>query len=232
MYFSFLLSNAHVCGLKGNHLTNLSYLCKNNSVYRRISSSLAFSSQLMKPFNSLFNSFPGKGLGKEESGISKAIKVNVKTDLAGVSYIFSKLFPSLLPTFPFPFLAGKHRYVQINWSIFASYGTHAMNYFAFWGIFNYTKGTQDTEVTKSLHLLHLVTEVLIKPLCCLPKNWELPLSHLSNHGIHCLNHGIQQCLAVMFSHSSRVSHHNCRGMTQRAPFLQKKITMLLSNQFL
>lgn len=51
--------------------------------YRRISSSLSFSSQLMKPFNS----FPGKGLGKEESGISKAIKVNVKTDLAGVSYI-------------------------------------------------------------------------------------------------------------------------------------------------
>ena len=41
----------------------------------------------MTPFNSLFNSFPGKGLGKEESGISKAIKVNVKTDLAGVSYI-------------------------------------------------------------------------------------------------------------------------------------------------
>ena len=30
---------------------------------------------------------------------------------------------------------------------------------------------------------------------------------MSNHGIHCLNHGIQQCLAVMFSQSSRVSHH-------------------------
>lgn len=29
--------------------------------------------------------FVGKGLGKEESGISKAIKVNIKTDTAGVS---------------------------------------------------------------------------------------------------------------------------------------------------
>ncbi|XP_027042238.1 G patch domain-containing protein 4-like [Pocillopora damicornis] len=28
----------------------------------------------------------GKGLGKEESGISKAIKVNIKTDTAGVGY--------------------------------------------------------------------------------------------------------------------------------------------------
>ena len=28
----------------------------------------------------------GKGLGKEESGISKAIKVNIKTDTAGVSF--------------------------------------------------------------------------------------------------------------------------------------------------
>ena len=45
-----------------------------------------------------------------------------------------------------------------------------MNYFAFLGIFNYATGTQDTEVTKSLHMLHLVTEVLIKPLCCLQKN--------------------------------------------------------------
>jgi len=30
--------------------------------------------------------FAGKGLGKEESGISKAIKVNIKTDSAGVGY--------------------------------------------------------------------------------------------------------------------------------------------------
>ena len=33
----------------------------------------------------------------------------------------------------------------------------------------------------------------------------------------------------MFSQSSHVSHHNCMGMAQRAPFLQKKITKLLSN---
>ena len=61
----------------------------------------------MKPFNSLFNSFPGKGLGKEESGISKAIKVNVKTDLAGVSYIcFETVSPPSSQLFLFPFWRG------------------------------------------------------------------------------------------------------------------------------
>ena len=35
-----------------------------------------------------FKTYPtGKGLGKEESGISKAIKVNIKTDTAGVSIL-------------------------------------------------------------------------------------------------------------------------------------------------
>ena len=32
--------------------------------------------------------FIGKGLGKEESGISKAIKVNIKTDTAGVRHSY------------------------------------------------------------------------------------------------------------------------------------------------
>ena len=38
--------------------------------------------------------------------------------------------------------------------------------------------------------------------------------------------------AAMFSQCSRVSHHNCMGMTKRAPLLQKKITTLFSNPFL
>ena len=38
--------------------------------------------------------------------------------------------------------------------------------------------------------------------------------------------------AAMFSLNSRVSHYNFMGMTQRVPLLQKKITTLLSNQFL
>ena len=38
--------------------------------------------------------------------------------------------------------------------------------------------------------------------------------------------------AAMFSQCSRVSHHNCMGMTKRAPLLQKKITTLFSNLFL
>ena len=55
----------------------------------------------MKPFNSRFYSFSGKGLGKEESGISKAIKVNVKTDLAGVSYSCFKTVSLPPPNFSF-----------------------------------------------------------------------------------------------------------------------------------
>ena len=43
--------------------------------------------KLLIYFFVFFSSFAGKGLGKEEQGISKAIKVNVKTDLAGVSFI-------------------------------------------------------------------------------------------------------------------------------------------------
>ena len=41
---------------------------------------------------------------------------------------------------------------QIDRSIFASYETHAMNYFASLGIFSdfHESGTQDAEVTKSL----------------------------------------------------------------------------------
>ena len=39
-------------------------------------------------------------------------------------------------------------HVQINRSIFASYGTHAMKYFVSLGIF--VSGTQDAEVTKPL----------------------------------------------------------------------------------
>lgn len=61
----------------------------------------------MKPFNSLFNSFPGKGLGKEESGISKAIKVNVKTDLAGVSYICFETVSLPPPNFSFSLFGGE-----------------------------------------------------------------------------------------------------------------------------
>ena len=40
--------------------------------------------------------------------------------------------------------------------------------------------------------------------------------------------------AAMFSQSSRLppQYYYCMGMAQRAPFLQKKITTLLSNQFL
>ena len=68
----------------------------------------------MKPFNSRFYSFSGKGLGKEESGISKAIKVNVKTDLAGVSYSCFETVSLPPPNFSFSLLVGKHRHVQIN----------------------------------------------------------------------------------------------------------------------
>ena len=61
-----------------------------------------------------------------------------------------------------------------------------MNYFAVWGIFNYPTGTQDTELTKSLHTLHLVTEVLIKPLCFLQKIENCPSHICLDHGIHML----------------------------------------------
>ena len=61
-----------------------------------------------------------------------------------------------------------------------------MNYFAFWGIFNYATGTQDTELTKSLHTLHLVTEVLIKPLCFLQKIENCPLTFVLTMAFHML----------------------------------------------
>ena len=40
--------------------------------------------------------------------------------------------------------------LQIDQSFFASHGTHAMNYSASCGDF-YASGTQDAEITKSLH---------------------------------------------------------------------------------
>ena len=62
-------------------------------------------------------------------------------------------------------------HVQIDRLIFASCGTHAMNYFGAFGDF-YPSGTQDAEVTKSLNL---VTVIVI----CLPtKHFAFPSNPL------------------------------------------------------
>ena len=56
--------------------------------------------------------------------------VNLKTDSKTLYYSILKLKSS-----PSGLDISTNTHVQINRSIFASYGTHAMNYFAYLGIF-------------------------------------------------------------------------------------------------